>query len=116
MLNQDRYKLGLEAKDFFMMFYECKCDKIAIENPIPSKIYGLPPYSQIIQPYWFGEPYQKRTCLWLKNLPLLKPSNLLGGGENTKTAGWFNTGGKDRQKNRSKTFWGVAKAMAEQWG
>lgn len=66
-LNLERYKLGLEAKDFFMRFYTADCDKVCIENPIPSKIFDLPPYSQTIQPYEHGEPYTKRTCLWIKD-------------------------------------------------
>lgn len=117
VLNADRYAKGLQAKEFFMKFYEADCDRIAIENPIPSKIYGLPPYSQIIQPYEYGHPYKKKTCLWLKGLPLLQATkNVTEEIESTKKAGnWFNKGGKDRQKNRAKTFSGIAKAMAEQW-
>ena len=66
----------------------------------------------------FGHPVQKRTCLWLKGLPKLKPTNITEERQSTKAAGnWFNKGGgKDRQKNRAKTFPGIAKAMAEQWG
>lgn len=117
VLNQDRYNKGMAAKNFFMQFYNCGCEKIAIENPVPSKIFDLPKYSQIIQPYWFGEPYQKRTCLWLRGLPLLTPTDLVDNAEPTTVSGnWYNKGGKERQKNRSKTFWGIARAMAEQWG
>lgn len=119
ILNEDRLKLGRNAKDFFMKIYNANCDKIAIENPIPSKIYGLPPYTHIIQPYEFGHPYQKKTCLWLKNLPILQPTEIIpkDNSQSTKIAGnWFNKGGKERQKNRAKTFPGIAKAMAEQWG
>lgn len=118
-LNNQRLKQGLEAAEFFMMLYNAPCKHIAVENPIPSKIYGLPHYTQIIQPYMFGVPLQKKTCLWLKNLPFLEPTCLLDKSDcqSTKVAGnWFNKGGKDRQKNRSKTFWGIAEAMAEQWG
>lgn len=116
VLNEERYKLGLQGRDFFMKFYDCKCEKVAIENPVPSKIFGLPPYSQIIQPYYFGDPYQKRTCLWLKNLPKLEPTDNLYYGLSSRKASWYQKGGKDRQKNRAKTFPGIAKAMAEQWG
>lgn len=117
ILNEDRLKKGLEAKSFFMAFFDADCDKICIENPIPSKIYELPKYSQSVQPYEHGHPYKKRTCFWLKNLPLLEPTNIVEVRESTKIAGnWFNKGGKDRQKNRAKTFPGIAKAMAEQWG
>lgn len=117
-LNQERYQKGLKAKDFFMELYNSNCPKIAVENPIPSRVYGLPPYTQIIQPYEFGHPYSKKTCLWLKGLPNLEPTNILPEDQrqSTKIAGnWFNKGGKDRQKNRAKTFSAIAKAMAEQW-
>ena len=119
VLNEYRLKLGLEAKVFFMKIYNADCEKIAIENPIPSKVYGLPKYTQTIQPYEFGHPYQKKTCLWLKGLKPLQPTDVLPKEkrQSTKIAGnRFNKGGKERQKNRAKTFTGIAKAMAEQWG
>lgn len=119
ILNEERLKLGLEAKSFFMKFYNADCHKIVIENPIPSKIFGLPPYTQTIQPYEFGHPFQKKTCLWIKGVQQLKPTDIVSeeNRQSTKIAGnWFNKGGKDRQKNRAKTFPGIAKAMAEQWG
>lgn len=118
-LNAERLSKGLEAKTLFMAIYNADCDKVVIENPIPSKIYELPPYSQIIQPYEHGHPYTKKTCLWVKNLPPLRPSNPIeiAHCQSTKIAGnWFNKGGRDRQKNRAKTFPGIAKAMAAQWG
>ena len=116
-LNQERYQKGLEAKEFFMAIYNADCEKICVENPIPSKVYGLPPYSQTVQPYEYGHPFKKKTCFWLKNLPLLQPTDIVDVRESTKIAGnWFNKGGKDRQKNRAKTFSGIARAMAEQWG
>ena len=116
-LNKDRYLIGMEAVEFFMKLYNANIPKIAVENPIPSKVFGLPQYSQTIQPYEYGHPFQKRTCLWLKNLPNLKPTNIVEKGESTKAVGnWFNAGGKDRQKNRAKTFQGIADAMADQWG
>lgn len=119
VLNKERLQKGLIAKNFFISFYNADCDKICIENPIPSKIYSLPQYTQIIQPYEFGHPYSKKTCLWLKGLQILKPTNIVPEDErqSTKIAGnWFNKGGKNRQRNRAKTFPGIAKAMAEQWG
>ena len=119
VLNEDRLKLGLLAKDFFMKVYNADCEKIAIENPIASKVYELPKYTQTIQPYEFGHPYQKKTCLWLKGLKPLQPTDILPKEkrQSTKIAGnWYNKGGKERQKNRAKTFPGIAKAMAEQWG
>lgn len=116
VLNESRLEKGLAAKEFFMLFYNADCPRIAIENPTPSKIYGLPQYCQVIQPYQFGHPFSKRTCLWLKGLPLLVPTDIVEVSQSTKVPGnWFNKGGKDRQKNRSKTFPGVAKAMADQW-
>lgn len=119
VLNEDRLGLGLKAKQFFMAIYNADCERIAVENPIPSKVYELPPYTQTIQPYEYGHPYQKKTCLWLKNIPMLQPTDIVPkeNRQSTKIAGnWFNKGGKDRQKNRAKTFEGIAKAMAEQWG
>ena len=117
ILDEERLKKGLEAKEFFMHFYNADCDKIVIENPIPSKVYELPPYSQTVQPYEHGHPVQKKTCFWIKGVPPLKPTNVVEERQSTKVAGnWFNHGGKDRQKNRAKTFPGIAKAMAEQWG
>lgn len=125
VLNQERYAKGLEGKKFFMEFYNADCPKIAIENPTPSKIYELPKHSQVIQPYQFGHPFTKRTQLWLKGLPILEatelvepertwcPSGSYSGKHNDKHRGMFT---KDRARNRSKTFPGIAKAMAEQWG
>lgn len=117
-LNLARYNQGLKAKEFFLQMYNADCEHIAVENPIPSKVYELPKYTQIIQPYEYGHYFTKKTCLWLKNLPKLKPTNIIPAeaAQSTRTAGnWYNKGGKGRQKNRSKTFEGIAKAMAEQW-
>ena len=123
-LSEERYKLSQEAKDFFMEFYNCDCEHVAIENPVPLKVVGLPKPTQSIQPYEFGEPYSKKTLLWLKGLPLLKPTNVL-----TEHTPWMpsNTGGFSRgqggsrgiahdPKTASKTFQGIADAMAKQWG
>ena len=115
-LNIERYKKGLLAKELFMAIYNANCPKIAIENPTPSKIYELPEKTQVIQPWQFGHPYSKRTQLWLKGLPKLIPTNIVEVESSCRKAGnWFNKGGKDRQRNRSKTFPGIAKAMADQW-
>ena len=117
MLNEERLKKGIEATHFFLRFLYANCDKIAIENPVPSKVYCLPPYSQIIQPWMFGHPVQKKTCLWLKGLPPLMATEICEERQSSKVPGnWFNHGGKERQKNRAKTFPGIAKAMADQWG
>ena len=115
-LNEDRYNKGLLAKELFITIYNANCPKIAIENPTPSKIYELPEKTQVIQPWQFGHPYSKRTQLWLKGLPKLIPTNIVEVESSCRKAGnWFNKGGKDRQINRSKTFPGIAKAMAKQW-
>lgn len=117
-LNEERLEKGLKAKDFFMLLYNADCPKVAVENPVPSRVYGLPPYTQIIQPWQFGHPLQKKTCLWLRGLPELKPTEIVSdeNRQSTRVAGnWFNKGGRERQKNRAKTFPGIAKAMAEQW-
>ena len=123
-LSEERYKLSQEAKDFFMEFYNCDCEHVAIENPVPLKVVGLPKPTQSIQPYEFGEPYSKKTLLWLKGLPLLKPTRIL-----TEHTPWMpsNTGGFSRgqggsrgiahdPKTASKTFQGIADAIAKQWG
>lgn len=90
--------------------------KVCVENPLPLKHFGLPRYSQIIHPYYFGEPWSKRTCFWLVGLPLLIPTNIL-----ERHEPWVNTRGHNghsgrNPKIRAKTFRGIAKAMAEQWG
>jgi hypothetical protein len=117
VLNELRLAQGLEAKNFFMLLWNANISMIAIENPTPSRVFALPKYDQVIQPYEYGHPVQKRTCLWLKNLPNLTPTNIVEQRQSSKVPGnWFNKGGKDRQKNRAKTFDGIADAMAEQWG
>ena len=117
VLNTDRLQKGLTAKELFMALWEAPIERICIENPVPSKVFGLPPYGQVIQPWEFGHPFSKKTCLWLKGLPPLMPTDIVGKTESTKVAGnWFNKGGKDRQVNRSVTFQGIADAMAAQWG
>ena len=116
VLNLERFKEGKTAAKFFLKLLNAPIEKISVENPIPSTIFRLPRYTQIIQPYQFGHPVQKKTCLWLKNLPPLKPTKIMEKPQSTKVAGnWFNKGGKERQMNRAKTFQGIADAMAEQW-
>lgn len=123
--NPERLRLAEEAVDFFMKIYRAPCEKICIENPPPMKRFGLPPYSQLIHPYDFGELAIKPTCLWLKGLKPLKPQNAIDKsavpryswickktGKKKTTSAWFNT----TSKNRAKTFQGVADAMADQWG
>lgn len=102
-----------EAVNFFMALVNAPIEKIAIENPvcIMSRIYRKP--DQTIQPWQFGHGETKATCLWLKNLPLLKPTNIVEGRENRIHR---MPPSKDRARLRSITFQGVADAMAEQWG
>lgn len=114
---EDRKAKGWQAKELFMKLLNADCPKICVENPAPLKMFDLPAHTQVIQPYEFGHPYKKKTLLWLKGLPNLIPTMLVDVRQSTKVAGnWFNKGGKDRQRNRSKTFQGIADAMADQWG
>ena len=121
-----RFKNRQAAYDFFMQFVNADCEKIAIENPIGymSTAYAKP--TQIIHPYMFGNPARKATCLWLKGLEPLKPTNIVEpeiihykNRKGTDTP-WhmetINLPPHERAKARSKTFPGIAKAMAEQWG
>jgi hypothetical protein len=130
---KEKKKDGRQQKsiDFFMKLVYARIDKIAIENPkgIMSTKYRKP--DQIINPYDFDDPAQKPTCLWLKNIPKLRATNMgdaplfghkLEKGEFHTTSGgkilpkWYNLPpSEDRGKLRSKTFPGIAKAMAEQW-
>lgn len=108
------------AIDFFMLFVNAECERIAIENPvgIMSTIYKKP--SQIVQPYEYGHMEQKKTCLWLKGLPLLQPTNnvyaqMMELPKNKRERLHYLPPSPERAKLRSKTFPGIAKAMAEQW-
>lgn len=121
-----RLVLRESASDFFMKFVNADCDCIAIENPIGymSTKYQKP--SQIVHPYMFGDAERKATCLWLKGLPLLSPTNVVTpniiyykNGKGTDSPWHVETMSlppKERAKMRSKTFPGIASAMAEQWG
>lgn len=104
-----------EGARFFNALWQSKIPQIAVENPIPhcyaKDIIG--PYSQIIQPWQFGHGETKATCLWLKNLPKLTPTNIVEGRE---ARIHLMPPGPDRWKNRSRTFQGIANAMSQQWG
>lgn len=124
-IKRSRFEAGMDAKEFFMQIYNADCDRIAIENPVPSGVYRMPKYTQVIQPYEYGHPYSKRTCLWLKGLPELQPTNIVepicswvsGGAKKADGSPRSNKGMSFRDsKTKSKTFEGIAKAMAEQWG
>lgn len=117
-LNIQRYNKALEAKAFFMFLYNAPIKHIAIENPTQFKILNMPEYTQAIQPYMFGHPYSKRTLLWLKNLPALLPTKYVK--EYTPFVKSSSHRGKYQPptktaKERSKTFKGIALAMASQW-
>lgn len=113
------------AAGFFKVLLECEIPRICIENPVMHKyavdIIGRR-QDQTIQPYEFGHPESKRTCLWLKNLPPLEPTEVL---EEPEDSVWENqtpsgqnklSPGPERSKDRSRTYTGIARAMAEQWG
>lgn len=108
-----------------MAFANANCSKIAIENPVGvmSSYWRKP--NQIVQPYMFGDAFEKKTCLWLKGLPLLETENAVEPPPRTRFASgksmptWYadmwGLPKEERAKLRSKTFPGIAKAMAEQW-
>lgn len=121
----ERYIKGYEASRFFQFFLDLDCEKVAVENPVMLKEYGIRKYDQIIEPYMFGDPWRKKTCLWLKGLPplvptnIVKPRGLLVESTSKKwdrtTMSEYDLKGTKNQKMRSRTFRGVARAMAEQW-
>ncbi len=123
-LNIVRYYEGLCGKALFLAIWMADCDKVVIENPTPSKVFEYPEPTQAIQPFEYGHPFTKKTLLWERGVPPLMPTNIVepertwcpsgsySGKHGEKHRGMFTT---DRAKNRSKTFPGIAKAMAEQW-
>ena len=119
--NLERWLKMEQAVKFFNMFLNANCEKICIENPIPHK-YGLgKTYTQIIQPWMFGHMERKATCLWLKGLPELLPTNdvkeeMLKLPKSKQQRLHYLSPGPSRAKLRSKTFQGIANAMADQWG
>lgn len=123
-IDKERYWKGIKAKYFFMTILNADCEKICVENPVPSKIFAMPPHTQEIQPWMFGHPYTKKTRLWLRGLPLLTATDIVepigpycpaGTGRKDPSKYGSAKRGEDA-KNRAKTFPGIAKAMAEQWG
>lgn len=122
---RQRYKEREEAAAFFMVFVNAQCDRIAIENPVGymSTAYRKP--DQIIQPYDFGNPARKATCLWLKGLPKLKPTEIVKpqlklykskDGSIKSFSADYGSGNAGASVRRSKTYLGIAAAMADQWG
>jgi len=130
-INQDRLKNQNEALDFVQRLMDVNIDKIAIENPISVISSKIKKPNQIVQPFMFGDKAQKSTCLWLKNLPNLEPTDIVekGGffeftskkGIKKRMAMWYYKALKEakspeeRRTLRSKTFKGMAEAMANQW-
>ena len=115
-----------EAIAFFMLFANADCPRVVIENPVGIMSTQWRKPDQIIQPWQFGDPFEKTTCLWLKGLPLLEPTNIVEPAPRKEFAsgktmpGWYADAWKlpkeERAKLRSKTFPGIADAMATQWG
>lgn len=110
-----RFAAMEKAAEFFLKLYNAPIPKICVENPVPHKyaraIIGK--YDQIINPWQFGHGETKKTCLWLKNLPLLMPTNVVSG---RKAVAHMMPGTKNQAKLRSITYLGIAKAFAEQYG
>lgn len=125
-LDPSRRQRMLESVEFFMALLRAPIPHICVENPVPHHYAGLPQYSQIIQPWEHGDEATKRTCLWLKNLPFLIPTKIVGKGQRyfSKKRGRFNgaawymlpPANKNRWLFRSYTFQGIANAMTSQWG
>lgn len=121
-----RIKDREEAIKFFMLFANAECENIVIENPVGIMSSEWRKPNQIIQPWQFGDPYEKKTCLWIKGFDNLYPTNIVKPPERTtfesgkSMATWYADAFKlppaERSKMRSKTFPGIAKAMAKQWG
>jgi hypothetical protein len=115
-------KLTEDALAFVQRLMDAPIERIAIENPISVISSRIRKPDQIIQPWWFGHDASKKTCLWLKNLPLLQPTDMLPGDAKTRRANQTASGqnklppSKDRWKIRSETYAGIANAMAAQWG
>lgn len=123
---RERLKLREEAYNFFMQFVNANCEHIAIENPIGYMNTHYRKPDQIIQPYEYGHPAKKATCLWLKGLPKLKPTNIVEpelveytckDGKKVRFSADYGVGynREIESKRRAKTYEGIAKAMAEQW-
>jgi hypothetical protein len=115
-------QLTEDALEFVQRLMDAPVERIAIENPVSIISSRIRKPDQIIQPWWFGHDASKKTCLWLKNLPLLRPTDMLPGDAKTRRANQTASGqnklppSKDRWKIRSATYKGIADAMARQWG
>ena len=123
VIDESRYQLGLEARKFFFECLDAPAPMVAVENPSPNSIFCLPPCSQYIEPYMFGDPFKKRTLLWLRGLPILMATDIV-----IPEFRWINSTnhckgvrsvpmpGVPGRKYRSQGFPGIAEAMASQWG
>jgi hypothetical protein len=115
-------QLTEDALAFVQLLMNAPIERIAIENPVSVISSRIRKPDQIVQPWWFGDDASKKTCLWLKNLPLLTPTNILEGDSKTRRGNQTASGqnklppSKDRWKLRSVTYQGIANAMAQQWG
>jgi len=125
--DEERWNKMLQGRNFFMTLLNANIDNICVENPVPHRYAELPKYSQIVHPWMFGQAYNKRTCLWLKNLPCLQATELIifhperylrTARQQAKYGKWSNSKwyAKADSKERSRFFPGIAAAMAEQWG
>lgn len=123
--DEDRFVRGGQAAEFFREFLKADCPRIAVENPVPLKCFGLPPYTQIIEPFQYGHPWRKRTCLWLKGLNPLTPTEIVepkglwvgstSARRDPSIKQRYELNSIRNSKQRAKTFPGIARAMAEQW-
>lgn len=123
----ERIQLGFEAAAFFMKILRADCEKVVVENPPPMKRFNIPKYTQIVRPWMFGDRNNKPICLWIKGVEKLRPTNVTekdqdivkwvhkATGKQKSCSRWYNTHTNDHSRHRSKTFPGIAKAMAEQW-
>jgi len=115
-------QLTQDALAFVQTLMNAPIKRIAIENPVSVISSHIRKPDQIVQPWWFGDDASKKTCLWLQNLPLLTPTNMLEGDSKTRRGNQTASGqnklppSKDRWKLRSVTYQGIANAMAQQWG
>jgi hypothetical protein len=113
----ERWAMMGAAAQFFLALWNAPVRRIAVENPImlghPKRLFGIPKPTQIIQPWQHGHGETKATCLWLKGLPPLTPTNVVEGREQRI---WCMGPGENRKRDRSRTYEGIAAAMAAQWG
>jgi len=121
VLNKERYAKGMKAREFFLELLSSPIPRIAVENPVPQKVFEMPAETQRIHPWQFGHEAQKTTLLWLRGLPELRPTKIVGKGDYfyDKVNGWRHTKwfmANTSAMHRSITVQGTAEAMAGQWG